>query len=167
MKRGFLIYCILISQLVFAQPVTKIYGYSQSFTPGIVPQRDIAEKPGTANRKSHTIINYYIYIKLAGPVPVQLQQIWIKDRWYKIISSPQVKTPVYTDQPGKKLLVPLTGYKVLQVKLGDTLTTIVTPSSAVRKMTNNSELVLVYKWKGNIYYSQLKQVTVLERVQGI
>lgn len=167
MKRSFLIYCLLISQLVIAQPVTKVYAFSQAFTPGIVPQRDIAEGPGKAVQKSHTKINYYIYIKLGSSALVQPKQIWIMGKWFKIIRSSLVKTPVYSDGPGKKLLVPSTGYKVLQVQPGDTLQSAGKISPALKKMINSSELVLAYSYKGMTYYSALKKITVLERVQGI
>jgi len=153
--------------LAFAQPVTKVYAYSQSFTPGIVPQRDIAEKPGAAFQKSHTIINYYIYLKLGSSALVQPKQIWIKGKWYKIIRSSPVKTPVFADQPGKKILVPSTGYKVLQVQPGDTLQAIGKLSGTVKKMMNNSELVIAYNWKGVTYYNSVKKITVLERVHAL
>jgi hypothetical protein len=167
MKRSFLIYGLLISQLVIAQPVTKVYAYSQAFTPGIVPQREIAEEPGKAVQKSHTKINYYIYIKLGSSVTVQPKQIWIMGKWFKIIHSSQVKTPIYAEGPGKKLLVPSTGYKVLQVQPGDTLQSAGKISTALKKMMSSSELILAYSYKGMTYYSAVKKITVLDRVQGI
>ena len=168
MKRGFLIYCLLISQLGLAQPsISKVYAFSQSFTPGIIPQRDMREEPGAVVQKPHVIVNYYIYIKLAGSASAQPKQIWIRGKWYKITRYPLVKTPVYSDQPQKKLLVPLTGYKVFQLQPGDSLQSVGKLSPIVKKMMGNSELILVYGYKGMTYYSSLKKITVLDPVHGI
>ncbi len=167
MKRGFLILSVLIGLLAGAQPVSKLYAYSQVFIPGMIPQRDISEEPGRSIIPVRTNIIYYIYVKHNNSTLIQPKQIWIKGKWYKILRAPLVKTPIYSDQPGNKLLVPSTGYKVIQLQLGDSLAAVNKLPASVIKLKLNAELILAYNWKGNTYYSSVKNISELEPVHGL
>ena len=96
--KNFLISIILFTRLEgTAQPSLHLYAYSQVFTPGIVPQRDIRSEDGqvAVNRPSANT-QYYIYVVTASSVSILPERVWINERWYNIKSYVKVTDENYT-----------------------------------------------------------------------
>lgn len=166
MKWTLAILLTLLLQPVFSQPVIKLYGYSQETFYGMVPQRDIPSENGeTRPKKPNSTINYYLYVAVNASTKITPLKIFIKDQWYEARNSKQVKTPVFIEMPFKKTLVAATKMKVLQFQKADSAT-VSKPSSTLKKMMKQSELILSYSWKGRIYYTTLKKITILEPVHA-
>ncbi|MBM3415673.1 MAG: hypothetical protein FJY20_04325 [Bacteroidetes bacterium] len=168
MKNFLIISALLSAGSIAAQPVIKLYAYSQVDTPGIVPQRDIPAEDGAAPvKKPAAVISYYIYASLSRIAAVQFSRIWIKGQWYKIRTTAAVTTPVITDQPVVKTLVPATRQKVVQVQQGDSLIAPQKSFAALKKMMSNSKLILAYTWKSKTWYIPVKKITELEPMHAL
>jgi len=168
MKRCSIAVLLLISQAVPAQPVVKLYGYSQVFVPGMIPQDDVPdENGGKPVKKSHVVTNYYFFIAASPAAIVQPNEIWLDGKGFKAIRQQVVKTPVTSDSPEKKTLVAATTLKVTQLTLGDSLTSAPKPTQTLRRLMAANQFVLVYSWKGKRYYTAIKKLTVLSPVHGV
>jgi hypothetical protein len=158
---------LILGKLSLAQPPVKLFVYSQVFTPGMVPQRDIPSENGAArvNRPAATT-QYYIYAAVGSAVSIYPDQVWIKGQWYKISKTNLVKAPVMSDVPATKVLVPAGHKKVLGADLGAALPAIRKPFPGLVKMMSDAEFILRFAWKGKFYYSPLKKITVLDPVHA-
>ncbi len=168
MMKNLLITGILFTHLQGeAQPSVQLYAYSQVFTPGIVPRRDIRAENGksTVNRPT-AITQYYIYVVTAASVSIQPEKVWIREQWYTIKSSAIVKTPVKTDSPAPVQLVPSLQKRVLQLEPGDPAPAIRRPFASLARMIKKDALILRYVWKGKVYYQSLAKITVLDPVHA-
>ncbi len=168
MKRCFIISFVLVCQVITAQPAVKVYGYSQVFVPGMIPQDDIpGENGGKSPKKSYVVTNYYLFMAASPAAIIQPREIWLDGKGFKAISQQIVKTPVRSDYPEKKTLVASTKLKVTQLAMGDSLSTSSKPTQTLRKLTAGNQLVIVYSWKGRKYYAVVKKLTVLNPVHGV
>lgn len=168
MKRCLIIGLVLVSQSVTAQPFIKLYGYSQVFVPGMIPQEDIPGENGERSRgRSNVVTNYYIFMAASPAAIIQPREIWLDGKGFKAINQQQVKTPVRVDYPEKKTLVPATTLRVTQLALGDSLSASSKPAKALRTLTAGNQLVIVYSWKGKRYYAVVKKLKVLRPVYGV
>ncbi|MGQ0737494.1 MAG: hypothetical protein ACT4OJ_00385 [Bacteroidota bacterium] len=168
MKRCFIISFVLASQLITAQPAVKLYGYSQVFVPGMIPQDDVPdENGGRTIKKPHVVTNYYLFIAASPATIIQPREIWLEGKGFRAISQQLVKTPVMSDYPEKKTLVAATKLKVTQLTLGDSLPSSPKPTQTLRRLTVANQFVLVYSWKGKRYYTVIKKLTVLSPVHGV
>lgn len=159
---------LLIAGIMQSQPVTKAYAFSQSFTPGIVPQREMPGEDGTiGTRKSYVTVVHYIYILLKPASSVKVTKVWIKGQWYAISDTALLKAPVLSEQPAVKTLVPATKQTVIQIEPGDSLPPAKKMFPSLAKMTKESELVIVYTWKNRTWYLPVKKFTILDPVHGI
>lgn len=165
MKIGLPIIAIIISVAGFAQPSVKLYGYSQLYIPGMVPQREIpGENGGKEVRTSFTTTNYYVYIR--SSVLLQPQEIWIGGKWHAAARTLIKSTPIIGEEPQKKTLVPFTNLKVQQVELGDTLSNSLAITPTLQKMMTANDLIISYTWKGKKYYATKKKLIVLEPIHA-
>lgn len=166
--KNFLITGILFIQLqAIAQPPVQLYVYSQVFTPGIVPGRDIPTENGkpVVNRPS-VITQYYIYAATATSDFILPEKVWIKGQWYTIKSSKLVKTPVNTGSPDPVQLVPALSKNVKQLESGDPVPAIRKPFASLARMIRNDAFILRYVWKGKVYYRSLAKIKVLDPVHA-
>ena len=168
MKRCLIIPFLLVYQSITAQPAVKLFGYSQVFVPGMIPQEDISgENGGRSPEKSYVVTNYYLFIAASRTAILQPREIWLDGKGFKAIPQQQVKTPVKLEYPEKKTLVAATTLRVTQLALGDSLSASMKPVQTLRKLTTGNQLVVVYSWKGKRYYAVLKKLTVLKPVHGV
>ncbi len=167
MKKGLILFGILIGEVVTAQPALKLYAYSQVFTPGMVPQRDIPGENGSkpVNRPI-SVVNYYIYLSMSPSVAIQPVEIWVRGHGFNIKKIFSVKTPVVAEGPEKKVLVRGTRQKVQQIGLGDSLVITAGSSAALQKRMRNADLVLAYSWNGKTWYGSLKKIITLPPLHG-
>lgn len=166
MKTIIIISSLIISQAAFAQLNVKLYGYSQEVTPGMVPQRDIPdENNGGRVLKTPAVTTFY-YVYTRTSVLIQPDEIWIGGKWHVATTKLVKATPVVTEYPAKKTLVPFTKLKVQLIERGDTLTNTAFITPALKKMMTANELIISYTWKGKKNYAALKKLTVLETIHG-
>lgn len=160
MKTILIITGLIISQTGFTQPKVKLYGYSQEFMPGMVPQRDIPdENGGQPIKRPVTVIQYSIFS--VSSADIQPKELLMGGNWYKITGSAIQSTPVLSADAEKKQLVPRTNLKVLRIDKGDTVNNIIKISPAIKKIVDSNELVVSYLWKGKKYYASLKKLVIL------
>jgi hypothetical protein len=168
MKRCFIISFVLASQVITAQPAVKLYGYSQVFVPGMVPQHDIpGEGGGNAPKKTYVVTNYYLFMAANPTAIIWPQEIWIDGKGFKVTGPQVVKTPVIVEFPEKKTLVAATKLKVMQLALGDSLPASPKPTLTLRKLLAGNQLVIVYSWKGKRHYAVIKKLAVLSPVHAM
>ena len=146
MKWLFIISSFFFSGLALGQSSPKLYAYSQDFTPGMIPGRQ--SENGMATNLARTRTTYFIYFSQSSKEKVDFDKIRIGKQWYTIAQVDTVKSPVYTDEPQRKLLVPLTKNQVLQLRIGDTCTA--SPGNFNTKISS-ATVVLLYKWKAKKY----------------
>jgi len=163
MRYLFLIVTLFSLGSVNAQTGLKLYGFSQSFTPGNVPVEMDGE--GTTAKRPHSRTNYFVYISVPSKETIQVKEIRIGQQWYKPLYVNLVKTPVFTEQPSKKTLIPATTNKVFEIQMGDS-------SKLVRKLfltkeMSRAELVVIYSWKGSDHMVAQKKWTILPPVLGL
>jgi hypothetical protein len=138
MKTLFLISCLFIAGLVSCQPVSKLYAFSQEHTPGMIPE---GEMGGSRNRTQ-----YFIYVTQSVPsAKIQFTRIRINNQWYKVNTVDTLGSPVYLEQPEKKLLVPRTRQLVLQLNLGETA------SAPFRAVSTKAKASVYYIYKRKNY----------------
>lgn len=167
-KALFIITALSLSLLIFGQHYkgVKLYAYSQIVIPGVAPRDVITESgnPLPVERKQRK--NTWIY--LTYPVNIDLKQceLYIKGVRYNFQAEYVVKTPVtYTDYnipdfPKTIELVPKSENKVLRLTPLKQLSS--KPSTHLKKLFKENELVVSYTVKGRKYYSVLKNFIVIE-----
>jgi hypothetical protein len=140
----------------FAQPSVKLYGYSQSQLPGMVPK-------GSAGNGAKTEISIYFQSKSAYKVkPLAL---WVngKSQAFTLtaveIPVVQINKTIPSNQV-KTILVPANGFKTTGF-YGLKAKTATIPAAA-KKLIGSNAVVIQYEWKGKKYYKALKKLTVLE-----
>lgn len=167
MKRCLLIAFLFMNLVLKSQPGVNLFVYSQSFTPGIVPQRDIPSESGNIPAKKPLVTTqHFIYFSISPSITVQPKKIWINGQWYSIGKSEIVKTPVKTDVPVNRILVPATKEKVTRLHPGNMLPSIKKPFAALRKMMKTTEFILCSVSGGKTYYTPLQKIIVLDPVMG-
>jgi hypothetical protein len=168
MKRSLLFAGIITCQLMAAQPPLKIYGYSQVFTPGMVPSEDaVDEGSGRKIEMPRFIVNYFIFIAADSGKKILPSEIWIGGKWDTVSGQTRVNTPFISEYPEKRTLVPATKLKVQQLVIGDTLRRQVKRSVTIQKMMKENQLIIVYWWNGKKYYARLKKIVELPPVHGV
>src|SRR6476659_3483084 len=90
MRYLFLIAALFSLCSVRAQTGLKLYGFSQSFTPGNVPV-DMDGEGGSAKR-SHSRTNYFVYLSVPPKETVIVKEIRIGQQWFKPLYTNKVKT---------------------------------------------------------------------------
>lgn len=167
MKCGFFVVLSLFSLLAAAQPRLKVYGYSQVFTPGMIPAEDARDDNGEKKIKMPRFItNYFIFIETDSSIKIEPYEIWIGNKWDTVAGLSVVARPVMSEYPEKKELVPIGKGRVIQLSVGDTLRRGVSRSVAVKTMMKENELIIGYRWKGKKYYARLKKLVELPPVHG-
>lgn len=167
MKSLFLGFFTLIALGTMAQPVTGLKAYSQAFTPGMIRQRDIpGEQGGSHSREALEKVQYYIYALMTPAARVSFKSVWIRGNWLAIKSTSLQKTPVEAGHPKNRILVPATRQQVMQIEVGDSLQKAPVLFPFLKKMMQQSELLIGYEWKGKMYYRSLSKIVELEKIHG-
>lgn len=158
MKKSFLALSLMIASYSYCQPAIKLYGYSQVFTPGIVPER----QPGETQRKE--VLSYYLYFAAPNSANIRPSEIWLKGERFQVKEAPVVKTPVKSQTDN--LLVPKSTLRVRELKYEKKLPALKSTPSWLKKLLRENELVVAYYWQGKKYYKGLKKIKELETVLG-
>jgi hypothetical protein len=139
----------------------KIYGFQQPVLGGAAQGNIVNEKGDEVPMVREAKFNYLVYTASAATIiPVE---IWLKGKAYA--AAPQkVTLPVVFDNPTmieKKILVPKSSKKVLQLELRDLKGK---GNTRAKQLAASNQLVVVYKQAGKTYYQTLKKLTELEAV---
>jgi hypothetical protein len=157
MKKLTLLPVLILATITgFAQPPVKLYGYSQSQLPGMVPK-------GSTGNGAKTETTVYFQFKASDKVKPTM--LWVNGKTYRF--KPQtVKIPVVQvnktipSNPVKTVLVPANGLKTYL--LSDLSVVTKTYISTPFKLVRSNEVVIEYEWKGKKYYKTLKKLTILD-----
>jgi hypothetical protein len=116
-------------------------------------------------------LNYYIYAEQKKSTIITIVSIWVKGKNYSTKASLVSKTPVEvkSDDPssGNTVLVPKSNNKVILITPGSEKKTMQKPSAYLSKALSSSEVIIVYKWNGKIYYSEIKKIKELKTVAAV
>lgn len=161
MKLRLFLSFMALSMLACTQPKIKIYGYVQHFTPGTIPVNDEGEP------MRHPTVNYFIYITADSVDKVQASEIWVGGQWFKVTGQNAVTTPVTVTYPVEKTLVASTHIKTVQLNIDVTQNPVIAPTTKLKKLMKNNELIIGYLCKGKKYYASLKKLIQLAPFEGI
>ena len=168
MKWSFLVISFTCALIACAQPKIIINAYSQQFTPGTIPTRDVVgENADDFIKHPAVITNYLIYVEVDTAMQITPSAVWVGGKWDTVAAKNIIKTPFITEYPSKKTLVPATSKKVYEIILGDTLKQAIVPTAKVKKQMIDHELIFAYWWNGKRYFAALKKLTVLEPLEGM
>lgn len=170
MKILFILLTALLSIRSQAQqnPNVKLYAYSQQVVPGT---QKAAERDENGNRlpaDNGTMYNYMLYAVSASPARVYPVELWLHGKKYGVTIKTISQTPVVHTEftnpshPNKKVLVPQTNRKVLQLIPADAAMTKAYPKA--ERLAASNELVFVYKQNGKFFYQTMSRLTDLATV---
>ena len=171
-KLLFTILLFSISTGVFAQnnPIIKVYAYSQAVLQGAKPSDDIEEGGKEIKAVADKKLNYFFYAEQKKSTVITIVSVWIKGKNYSAKASLVSKTPVVlkSDDPsGNTELVPKSTNKIILITPGGEKISTQKPSASIGKPISASELIIVYKWKGKTYYSEVKKIKELKTVAAV
>ncbi len=171
--KGKIIFTLLaISTGIFAAaqkfPIVKVYAYSQVVLPGARKTNAIDENGNVITRPTIKKVNYYFYAELKKRKTIKVVAIWLQGKKYNARINIVSKTPVEIatgdafSQSKKIILSPASGNLFLLITPGEAVVPELKTSGALQKMINNSELVVVYQWKGKLKYFTVKKINEIE-----
>lgn len=146
---------MLVSYEIMSQtkPLKKLYAYSQTTLPG--KKTNFPVKVKEIHR---------LFITVAPKEKIEVTGVWVKNNYYgcnaKIIAAKHVVNENTNFE--KKILVPKTSNKIIELLLTKQVDSAPRPGSALGNLLQANEVVFVYTWKGKEYFSALKKITVLE-----
>lgn len=166
LKQGFLIILMAFGFIASGQTQgnARIYGYKEPVSRGASPQQTIDENGNKISTTGYQAFNYFIY--LVSPSRVYPSEMWLNGQPYAVNLETISQTPVERknfNNPGEvntTELVPATDQKVIRLKpvpaIDDKL------STKGRSLSEDHELVVMYKLNGKFYFGTLKNLTILE-----
>ena len=158
---------IVIGSGTYGQPSTKVFGFEQESSPGIVAA-NVKDENGNPVKKAATQKNYFIYLAFKQKYNITPQQVFINGKTFPAKASIVETTPVehinnnIPGKPEKTTLVPKTSDKVIELKIADSIQ--VKKTSAIQKLTNKNDVVISYTWKKKKYFAVLKKLKKLDPV---
>ena len=157
---------------VFAQntPIINVYAYSQAVLQGAKPSGTIEEGGKEIKTVAEKKLNYFFYAEQKKSTVINIVSIWIKGKNYSAAANLVSKTPVEmkTDDPsGNTVLVPKSTNKIILITPGSEKITTQKPSASLSKSLSSSELIIIYKWKGKTYYSEVKKIKELKTLAAV
>lgn len=168
MKQKILLSILFLSTCfgVFAQkpPIVKVYAYSQAVLQGIKPTNTVDESGKEIKRLSENKLSYFFYVEQKKSTVIKILSVWVKGKNYSVKTDTVLQTPVVMNSSANDIitLVPKSSNKILWVTPGKENMRAKKPGADLKKLINLSELVIVYLWKGKIYYSSVKKIKELK-----
>jgi hypothetical protein len=154
----------------YSSSQVKVYAYTQPVIAGVSPKGAIDESGKEVDTPRKNRANQYFYFEFKpGKTPTPVA-IWFKDKAWKVTANPVAATPVeIVDQqlPGqskKTVLVPATGNEVVSLSLDFSNPVPFTPSTKLKNLLADSDVVFEYTYKGKTYYKAIKKITQLNPV---
>lgn len=146
--------------------IRNINAYAQETTRGSRPEIVVDENGNEIAKTIAVKINYLIYAEQVRTTQIVFTTVWIDGKAYKIKADTVIAPVEMTTQDGfnttKIILAPATKNKLWSLSTGSLITKPPKPSSTLQKLINKNELVIVYRWKGKLYYTPLKKIKKLD-----
>jgi hypothetical protein len=169
MKKAFSAILLLVAIKAWSQTtaLTNVYAYSQPVIPGTMPSVLIGENGKQEEVKPAERVNYLLYAVQRRSTSISFITVWINGKAYPIKADSVSVIPLQMDVPGKETyketvtLVPETKHKVWVISPGSMIAAPARPSATLQKLIKKSELVVVYKWKGKLYYHAVRKINKL------
>ena len=163
--------CIYAGLLAQKLPIIKVYAYSQAVLQGAKPGNNVEEGGKEIKTVPEKKLNYLFYAEQKKSTVINIISVWIKGKNYSTRASLVAKTPVEmrSDDPasGSTTLVPKSLNKIILITPSGQKITKQKPSPYLSKAIRSSELIIVYKWNGKIYYSEVKKIKELKSVAAV
>jgi hypothetical protein len=142
----------------------KLYGYVQPVTGGVPPISQPDEKENHWEQKKSPRANYFIYLSFPKNQTIYPVELWIKGQAYNINVEPAlIPVEIIYDngdfKPEKITLVPAIKDSCVQLWISGTSEKSTTVKNS---LTENNDLVVVYKLKGEFYTKVLKKIRQLQ-----
>jgi hypothetical protein len=168
-KLFFTVTLLALSLIVFGQkqPILKVFAYSQASLKGVRPGGGVEEGGTEIKQVPAQHINYYFYIEYASKKKFFVSALWINRKSFQIKADTIRQTPVEIISTGKSkktVLVPATKNKILLLIPGAEKNSVTKLSASLKKLVSKNEMVIVYEWKGKIYYYAISKIKLLEPV---
>ncbi|HVT83587.1 MAG TPA: hypothetical protein VHD35_00220 [Chitinophagaceae bacterium] len=174
MKPGFIFLLLQVTSMSFASaqkaPVVNMYAYTQTVLPGqkkiVIPD----ENGNTIEPAMQKKMNYFFYAEKKKQESIQIIAIWMYGKKYLVRVDPITTTPVllfqgaYADGSRNISLAPGFGNEFLQVLPGSVTTKGAKISGHLKKMVRQSDLILIYLWKGKTWYFPVRKIKNLSPV---
>jgi hypothetical protein len=173
MKKLWFLFSILISLTAISQSSVKIFAYSQTVTPGIIPKGVTDENGNPVKTKKESAVNYYIFAVYPASAKLCFGEIWIKGKFYAVQTHKIDSTPVINvnenipGNPIKEVLVPFTRSKVISIVPGKTMNSSISRTSWFRNMTKRNKLIVSYMYGGKKYFIGVKKIKPLQYAAGL
>lgn len=171
MKKNLLIF-IFFSFVLNAypqQPVIKVFAFEQENYPGTVPA-NTKDENGNSVKKAADRMNYFLFLSFRNTYSITPVEVYIRGQAYQIQSIDSPKTPVeYTvssvsANPEKKVLVPKTTNKVIEIKIAATKSQQEKKTTNLQKLITANDIVIGYKWNNKKYFATEKKLKRMEPV---
>lgn len=175
MKQFFAILVLLLTiQFVSAQrtAIVKTFAFAQSVTPGARPQTGVEENGTEVKVPVKERLSYFMYAEQLRSTDIRMVSVWIKGKSYSVKADTVAKSPVEMvagegTETQNLTLVPATRNKLWILTPGQAIQKPATPSTTLRNLIRKNEMVLVYRWKGKLWYSTVKKITALPPVLAV
>lgn len=170
MKKIFLFGPFILVILTFETkqicPISKVYAYSQTVSPGVSPKGPVEEggtetksDPGSARS------NFFIYMLSKKKYIFSPTVLWIKGQGFEIKTDTITKLPVKLLLDGKYIqLVPSTTKRVVMLTPGPVMNFFAPPPAELQKLLDTNEMVIEYRWNDETCYFSVPKIKTLERV---
>ena len=159
---------ILLSVCSWSQQtaISKVYAYAQETSGGMRPQTTIHEDGKEQMLSKAAKRNYIIYAEQLKSTQISFVTLWIDGKAYNL-KADIVVTPVEMmtgegNKAEKIILAPATNNKTWSISPGALIAKPSKPSSTLQKLIDKNELVIVYRWKGKLYYSPIRKIKKLD-----
>ena len=168
----FLFLFLITGNFVSAQkdPIVKIYAFKQPVLPGIKKDIIVQENGKTIETTPPQKVNYFFYLEQKKSTAVKIAGIWMYGKKYFIKVDAISNTPVEiakessSNKPGKISLTPAEGNEFVQILPGAETKKGTKLPRGLRKIIQQSELVVIYVWEGKTWYLPVKQIKNLSSV---
>ncbi len=176
MKKVFLFGPLLLCFVSFSPkqicPISNVYAYLQTASPGISPKGPVEEGDNESKAiPSTTKSNYFIYMLSKKKYSFSPTVLWINSQGYEIkmdtitnlpVTIPVIPTADVTKQ--KTVFVPSTSKRVVMLTPGAVMNFFAPPPPELQKLLDTNELVIEYRWNDETCYFSVPKIKVLERV---
>lgn len=165
----FLLLFLIAGNFASAQknPVVKVYAFIQPSLTGI-KKTVIAQENGNAiEASSPQKVNYFFYLERKKSEPIRIVGVWMRGKKYitkvdNVSSTPiELTKEVSSNEPDKISLTPDNGNEFLQILPGAETTKGTKLPRGLKRMVQQSELVVIYIWNGKTWYLPVKKVKKL------
>ena len=159
---------LFISNVRSQSPVIRLYAYSRVTNSGVPDFNNKNQNTESSNLPK----DYFIYAEIKKGTGINISTAFIDGKYYNVTIK-KIKTPVIKDQyegvmnsNKKYILVKKSNNDMFEIKRNDQINDLSLLSKA-EKMRKENSLMLIAKYKATILYPVLKNITVLQPVQGM